>query len=143
MRDILFRAKRIDNDEWVYGYYIKTHDYLDNREIHLIVGIDSTSFPANEITDTNEIDPETLGEFTGVTDKNGVKIFEGDIFEREVNDGEKKTYVVEWSREYLGLVAKEIKCKPQQFEWIRTRLDLLARSDLEVIGNIYEGERTV
>ena len=60
MHNILFRAKRTDNGKWVYGYYIKTYDYLDNREIHLIVSIDSTDFPTNEIIGTNEIDPETL-----------------------------------------------------------------------------------
>lgn len=124
MRNILFRAKRIDNGEWVYGYYIKTHDYLNNRETHLIVGIDSTTFPANEITDTNEIDPETLGEFTGVTDKNGVKIFEGDIC--HFYGGE--YYSGYWETNYTGKI--EIDADSL---WYLDNAEFV-----EVIGNVYD-----
>lgn len=134
MRDILFRAKRIDNGEWVYGYYIKTHDYLDNREIHLIVGIDSTSFPANEITDTNEIDPETLGEFTGLIDKKNVRIFEGDVIQCELavgtvayqtgaDDNFLTGFIVLWTSE----------------RYLRQELGFWAtQRDITVISNIYD-----
>lgn len=124
MRDILFRAKRADNGEWVYGYYIKTRDYLDNREIHLIVGIDSTSFPANEFIDANEVNPETLGQHTGRTDKNGAKIFEGDVC--HFYGGE--YYSGYWEINYTGKI--EIDADSL---WYLDNAEFV-----EVIGNVYD-----
>lgn len=130
MRNILFRAKRIDNDEWAYGYHIKTHDYLDNREIHLIVGIDSTSFPTNEITDTNEIDPETLGRYTELNDKHGIKIFEGDIVLKRTYQG-KKPFPVAY---HDGM----FHCGWGGGSSTATHGYTLADKQIEVIGNVYD-----
>lgn len=73
MREILFKAKRIDNGKWIEGYYQKRYDLLDNEE-HLIFHADS-----HTVWEYAEIVPETICQFTGLFDKNGNKIWENDI----------------------------------------------------------------
>lgn len=72
MREVLFRGKRIDNGEWLEGDLLTPtqEGFLQVYEIsdtHSVMG------------DRYEVEPETVGQYTGLTDKNGKKIFEGDI----------------------------------------------------------------
>ncbi len=82
MREILFRGKRIDNGKWVYGDLVQS-------PAHCVVQI----YEQDLCGDNFAVDPSTIGQYTGLTDNNGKKIFEGDI----IFDPETKTnYTVEF-----------------------------------------------
>jgi len=71
MREILFRAKRLDNGEWVEGYYLQLIFF--GIPIHMIAETDKST-----CLNTFQIKPETLCQFTGSYDKDGERIWEGD-----------------------------------------------------------------
>ena len=71
MREILFRGKSLKDNEWTEGYYCR-YGWTGKEKNYIIPDYASALWGV-------EVDSNTIGQFTGLTDKNGVKIFEGDI----------------------------------------------------------------
>ena len=80
MREIIFKAKRVDNDEWIEGCYMESKDKTFIG-IDTSIGIDMFEIFCTPVIRWFEVDPGTLCQFTGMTDKNGVRIWKNDIVE--------------------------------------------------------------
>lgn len=143
MREILFKGKRIDNGEWVEGYYYKmsetTYCFKEDyerkpvSEHHYILQERMTDWGLpNQIVQI-EIDSETLCQFTGLCDKNGKKVWENDILMAHLDESypEDATYeTVEWN--VAGWVTHETDSTDRQY------LDEFDLEHYEAIGNIFD-----
>ena len=113
MREILFRGKSVDNNEWVYGYLIK-------GATRYVIQTSIAQYPQYDVI------PETIGQYSGLKNKYNQKIFEGDILREYSNDIEDWVVSYEYGK-FVGTF--DNVCE-----------DLYEISDLEVIGNIYDKE---
>ena len=125
MREILFRAKRLDNGEWVEGFY-----FIDERDIE--DGVIWRDVPQiqqryGDHYDYFDVDHLTIGQFTGLTDKNGKKIFEGD----RINRKDKQATVVFDDSEF------SLAIDGNEFVQHGLLVDVW-KNDLEVIGTIHD-----
>lgn len=125
-REILFRGKRVDNGEWIYGWITTQHKKYTEGE--LLTRIQSNTFGEGE----HYVETETVGQYIGLTDKNGTKIFEGDIVKGLFNFGLSINAKVVYYDGSFGVVCK--RCGAINF----TAFPSFCGVDWEVIGNIYD-----
>lgn len=103
MREILFRGKRVDNGEWVYGAYHKQeHCYGDEKVVHCI--ITTKDVLSNDLGLVyEEVIPETIGQYIGFNDIRGKKVFEGDIIQDKYTD----IFEIEFSTNLCCFIAED------------------------------------
>lgn len=122
MRDILFKAKRTDNGEWVEGYLLKYSPIYEEKTYIL---------PFNSVCVSDiEVKPETVCQYTGLKDESGQKVFEGDILDVIYSDQQGESHHTE------NYVLDDLRTT-SVIGW----LDYA--NELKVVGNIFDNAELV
>ena len=125
MREILFRGKRVDNGKWEEGWYgMQCFGSWPLR--HAIAPSEEAEKGCLRY---EEIDPATVGQYTGLTDNYGAKIFEGDIVEGSYFDEEDGYGIVQWNDGAFEISNNHV---------CATFHDNCYASEFSVIGNIHD-----
>lgn len=134
MREILFRGKDSITKSWVYGALVQQQDdFL--KEKAFIISYSNYQFGDFSEAVMHEVDPETVGQCTGLVDKNGKKIFERDIL--SIYNSKAFLFVVEWNgNQYV------LKCTTNGVS--DNILNVIeSPEDVEVVGNIYDNPELI
>ena len=143
-REILFRGKLLRTGEWIEGYYCKTSDttyaFSEDYDRHPVP--EHHCILVDEITDwglpnrptLHEVDPVTIGQYTGLKDRNGKRIWDGDILLFTNTDNEQSLYDVRWDyHRWLVQMHGDYSAMPDD-------LDDFFCQYAEVIGNIHDDQ---
>ena len=152
MREILFRGKRIDNGAWVEGtieFHLLDGD-LTQTERYAFITYDTMDKIGKVYQHSYRVDPATVGQYTGLVDKNGKKIFEGDYVKATIKkhayDGMTETETTQKglvAYDSIGMIGLALEVRDGRYVWSDCFLEL-AMSDsiidycFEVIGNIHD-----
>lgn len=133
MREIVFRGKDSITKRWVYGALVQQQDD-PLKEKAFIISYSNYQFGDFSEAVMHEVDPETVGQYTGFVDKKGKKIFEGDIL--SIYNSKAFLFVVEWNNQYV------LKCTTNGVS--DNILNVIESSeDAEVVGNIYDNPEPI
>ncbi|EFA98127.1 YopX family protein [Hoylesella timonensis] len=133
-REILFRGWNKKNKKWIYGYYFAYRGY------HFISPDDKVN-PLDTYEDY-VIDADTVGQYTGLKDAKGTKIFEGDILGGDILGGDGRTHVIQYNEENSRFeAARKLSPERSQLSWLfqfDINQDWIDEHKKVVIGNVHE-----
>ena len=130
-REIKFRGKNALSGHWVYGFLIKKKN-RKNGKIYFAIAVDDCS-----LANTIPVHAETVGEFTGLKDVDGVDVYEGDIVELNFDDGKRRRFI-SYAQPTEGFTYPAFDLEPFDLFINPLSDDLIKSLDIIVIGNIHD-----